>query len=422
MTNAYEKIYEFIRGLEVIDTHEHLPLFEDQRDRDTDVLKEYLTHYFSRDLVSAGLTLKDLARVNERMDDDIQTKWAIVAPYWEHARHTGYGRALDISAGRLYGIDRITGDTIEELDGKFRESLAPGWFRKVLKDVCRIKTVLLDDGLQELDTELFTRVTTPPLFPQHIDDLRAVGEFAGVKVISMEDWKLAIRKLIERTFAEGTVALKFAFAYERSLDVENVPAHRAEEEWNALFGGALLPGRDLRTTPSKALQDHLIHNILRVADDMGIPVQVHTGIQEGNGNYLANSDPILLNNLFLQYHNVKFDIFHIGYPFQHKLSALAKNFAKVNIDMCWAHIISPEASVRALVEFLDAVPANKISAFGGDYDFIDGVVGHLEMSRRNVARALAEKVRLDIFDVERACEIAKMVFLDNPMRIFSLGC
>ena len=51
-----------------------------------------------------------------------------------------------------------------------------------------------------------------------------------------------------------------------------------------------------------------------------------------------------------------------------------------------------------LREFLDAVPANKISAFGGDYCFVDGVAGHLEIARRNVARALAEKVKIDIFE------------------------
>ena len=420
MASAYEKIYEFIRGLEVIDTHEHLPLFEDQRDKDTDVLKEYLQHYFSCDLVSAGLPPADLERVR-RMDDDIGTKWSIVAPYWEVARHTGYGRSLDIAVKTLYGIDGISGETVGALNEAFQKTLSGGWFRKVLTDTCRIRTVLLNDGLLEVDGEFFTRVTAPALFPQKLDDLREMERLTGVKIIDMEDWKVAVRKLIERIFTEGTAALKFGFAYERTLHVENVPAQRAEEEWNATFGGGLLGPRDVAITPGKALQDHLIHNILRIADDMGIPVQIHTGIQEGNGNLLANSDPILLSNLFLQYPNVKFDIFHIGYPFQHKLSALAKNFANVSIDMCWAHIISPEASVRALVEFLDAVPANKISAFGGDYCFVDGVAGHLEIARRNVARALAEKVKIDIFDVERACEIAKMLFFENPARIFGIA-
>jgi predicted TIM-barrel fold metal-dependent hydrolase len=115
------------------------------------------------------------------------------------------------------------------------------------------------------------------------------------------------------------------------------------------------------------------------------PVQFHTGIQKGNGNILSNSDPLLLSNLFLEYPNVKFDIFHIGNPFEHGLSALAKNFQKVYVDMCWTHIISPTASINALDEYIDAVPLNKISAFGGDYCFIDPVYGHQYMARKNVS-------------------------------------
>jgi hypothetical protein len=82
---------------------------------------------------------------------------------------------------------------------------------------------------------------------------------------------------------------------------------------------------------------------------------------------------------------VNFDLFHISYPFQGTASALCKNFPNVFIDMCWAHIISPSASMQALDDFLDAVPYNKISAFGGDYLLVDGVYGHLYMARQNVA-------------------------------------
>lgn len=44
------------------------------------------------------------------------------------------------------------------------------------------------------------------------------------------------------------------------------------------------------------------------------------------------------------------DIFHIGYPYQNVVGALAKMFPNVWIDMCRAHAISPEASVRAIFE------------------------------------------------------------------------
>lgn len=88
--------------------------------------------------------------------------------------------------------------------------------------------------------------------------------------------------------------------------------------------------------------------------------------------------------------------------------------------MCWAHIISPVASRRALDEFLDAVPYNKISAFGGDYGFLDGIYGHLQLARENVSRVLAQKVSEGVFTFDKAVEIARALFYDNPRRLFRL--
>ena len=148
-------------------------------------------------------------------------------------------------------------------------------------------------------------------------------------------------------------------------------------------------------------------------------VPFHTGLQEGNGN-IINSDPALLTNLFIKYPNVDFDVFHIGYPFQHVVSALCKNFPNVFIDMCWAHMISPAAARDALSDYLDAVPYNKISAFGGDYCFVDGVYGHLRLARENVSKVLSEKVGEGIFCEDKAAEIARALFHENPLRIFKL--
>ena len=77
--------------------------------------------------------------------------------------------------------------------------------------------------------------------------------------------------------------------------------------------------------------------------------------------------------------------------------------------MCWAHIISPHASVEALLEWIDSIPVNKISAFGGDYKFVDGVFGHQMLARQNVARALAIKVHEGVLDAEKAKKLARMV-------------
>jgi len=82
--------------------------------------------------------------------------------------------------------------------------------------------------------------------------------------------------------------------------------------------------------------------------------------------------------------------------------------------------LNPAASVSALDDFLDAIPYNKISAFGGDYLFVDGVYGHLYISRLNVSRVLAGKISRGVFGESKALEIAKALYYDNPKRIFKL--
>ncbi|MHB8278438.1 MAG: amidohydrolase family protein, partial [Candidatus Humimicrobiaceae bacterium] len=95
-------------------THEHLPSFEADRERDTDVLKEYLSHYFSCDLISAGFSKSDYKKIIESKLP-IMEKWKLVEPYWEVSKYTGYGRSLEIAAKGIYGIDGISKSTIEEL-------------------------------------------------------------------------------------------------------------------------------------------------------------------------------------------------------------------------------------------------------------------------------------------------------------------
>ena len=175
------------------------------------------------------------------------------------------------------------------------------------------------------------------------------------------------------------------------------------QEFNALFADTNFPCKEgAFRGDTRNLQDHMMHHVLRLADRRGLALQVHTGLQEGNGNYIYHSDPSLLTNLFMEYSNVRFDCFHIGYPYQQVLAALAKNFRNVFIDFAWAHIISPTAAVNALVEYLDSVPANKISGFGGDYCCSTASTATSTSPGENIARALAIKIEQGAFDVDYA--------------------
>lgn len=416
----YEEILEYVNSLTIIDSHEHLPSWEDWREKETDILREYLRHYFSSDLVAMGLSPAQRDYVQDA-SQPLMERWNFVEPYWNLCRNTGYGRALDLAAETLYGA-RISGDTLEEINRRFQETLRPGsnHYRRILKEMSKIEYSIVDNEL-DCDPEFFRSTYQPEVFlhPGSWDAIEQVSAGLGMNVYCLDDWMEACERSIEKALQQGAVTLKFTQAYERTLRFDNVTKQEAEACFCKMLEhkGRARWSAGLFEVP-KAFEDFMLHHVMRIADRKGLIAQFHTGLQEGNNNQITRSDPTLLTNLFVQYPNVKFDLFHIGYPYQNTLSALAKSFGNVYLDMCWAHIISPAASIAILNEWLDSVPVGKIIAFGGDYGLIDGVYAHQRMARENVSKVLAYKVEEGIFSMEDAKWMAKRMFYDNPKSLY----
>ncbi|HDZ20130.1 hypothetical protein LCGC14_0016840 [marine sediment metagenome] len=423
--STYTELLDHIQSLKIIDTHEHLP-FEADRPKETDVLEEWLAHYFSSDLVSAGLSDEGLAAARDSRRDILE-RWRIIEPYWHAAESTGYGRPLSLGARDLYGIDEINADTIQPLNEAFKAARdRGGHYNFVLKEksgiALSIRDAMPDPYTETDDPFVFTMQMGNFICPTHYNEMRAAGAKVGMEIHSLTDWMEAARRTIE-THMDGktrVVCLKSALAYMRNLRYDKVTYADAERAFNEVFEDRNLADWRAPIKAAKVLEDFMMHHVCRIADDNKLVHQFHTGIQEGNGNFITDSNPTLLTNLIIEYRNVRFDLFHMGYPYMLELGNMAKNFRNVFIDMCWGHAVSPTAARNALVEWLDAVPANKIMAFGGDYCFIDGVYGHQLMARENVAASLAQKVTDGTFSLTRAKEIANWVFIDNPKNLFNL--
>ena len=425
--SLYDEISREVEKIPVIDTHEHLPHDEEERERPGDVLREYLSHYMSSDMISAGLGRKDLERARDSTLP-VMERWKIVGPYWELCRHIGYGRALDIAVRKIYGIDGITGATIEELNSAFKKRNVPGHFKFVLKDLCGIKLSILDawTGKYECAMSLFRRVWQPQSYiipvPAEFDVISWLESEYGIAVHSLDDWMEAFTVELEDYLSHGIVALKTVIAYFRSLKFEKVDYSTARYCFSEAYDKweqAGNRGKRNIVLPVE-VQDFMMHYILKVANEKNLTFQFHTGLFEGNCGVISNSDPALMSTLFNEYPNVNFDLFHMSYPYQSIASTLAKTFPNVFVDMCWAHIISPSASVMALNDFLDAIPYNKIMGFGGDYLFVDGICGHLQLARENISKTLSTKVGEGHFSVETAVEIARKLLYENPARLFKL--
>ena len=70
----------------------------------------------------------------------------------------------------------------------------------------------------------------------------------------------------------------------------------------------------------------MFHHVMRLADSHHIPVQVHTGAFAGTGGVITNSKPTHLVNTFLLYPRIKFDIFHLSFPYEQELGPWRSRF------------------------------------------------------------------------------------------------
>ena len=421
MSNTYEKLFEYVQTLAVIDSHEHLPTWEYKREKNTDILREYLTHYFKDDLMSAGMTYAEVQAIRD-ISKPLMERWKAVEPYWRLCRNTGYGRALDITVKALYGAERIDGSTLEGIDAAFQQTLKPDaeQYRKVLHDLSNIRYCMVE-AYPDVDPAFFRAVyTIDPLFAfKTWDQIEAIEQEAGISVSSFDGWIAACEKCLQQAIDKGVYTLKCHCADWRPLLFESASYTDAELVYNDLLSKrGTEPWNTVSLPFAKPLQNYMMHCIMRFANEHGMTVQIHTGLLAGGVGHLRNSEPSQLSNLFVLYPNVRFDLFHIGYPYYHTLAALAKMFPNVYLDMCWAHIISPAASMAALDEWLDSVPANKIIGFGGDYKFIDAVYAHQLMARQHISKVLARKVDSGVFGLEEAKRMANLMLYDNSKSLF----
>jgi len=425
---SYEELKGHVDSIRIVDTHEHLSQEPERLKQKVDLLATFFSHYASSDLRSAGMPEEQLIEIRDP-STPLEERWGVFEPWWEKIRNTGYARALEIAARDLYGVDGIGPDTYGRLSEELRQRNVEGLYRWVLKDRSGIDVSINDTVVYDVDKEFFAPVRRFGEFLTVKDrtGLEALGRQVGGSIHSFRGMVSALRSEFERTSGK-IVGVKIGLAYTRPIHFEKTSFSEAEEAFNGLHRAERFKVHDApeiwKMVPElvgvdlRPMQDYLVHVMMEEAERRKLPVQIHTGLQEGNENILSNSNPELLVNLFMEYRDARFDIFHGSWPYCGELGALAKNFPNVYIDMCWMHIISPSGSRRILSEWLDEVPANKIMGFGGDYLFVEGVYGHQVIARENIARVLVEKVDDGDYTMEQAKKYASWLLRENALRLF----
>ena len=424
-TGFEQRIRNAVSAIRLIDTHEHIMSEKEALAAPAD-FSCLFTNYQMEDLISSGITSDQIYNTFKRKDATVDEKWSAIKSHWPDTRNTGYGRSVLIAAKDLYGIDDLNETTYRELSKRISEAHQPGYYEEVLKKKAKIDACLIMEYNTTAPRDVvhegncnFRRFFVYDKFCSFFgyDKMNTRLSFYGKKITSLKDYESLIDSVFEQDVQKGIQGAKFGVAYYRTLKFEDVPREKAEAVFEMMKAA---PQQIFTFDEAKPLQDYAFFRLLGLCGKYKVPVQIHTGLQTGNGNDITNSNPTGLVKAFAKFPEVKFCLLHAGFPYGGEMATLAKNFPNVYIDMAWAALISPSYAERYLQEFIETVPTNKIMAFGGDSQTVDGAYGASVLARETVAHTLIGMVKSEYLTEKEAQDIAVKILRDNAIKIYNI--
>ena len=405
---AVRHLEEHLAESPVVDCHEHtfLPGAGPAR---VDLAVLIANSDVGDDMISAGMpeTLRH------------ELTWSTAAPYLERVRNTGFYRSLIHAFHELFGFDgdKLTeGDWTAISDSLMAGNGRPDWYEHVLGRG-RIRTILRISGDEVDPYDLPGRWFAPviPFDPWIVARDAAERErlcaTVGGRASTLEGYLEALDAAVADARGRGAVGVKSALAYRRDLAFGSPTAGEAAR---------LYERQSLEDADARALEDFLVHAVADRAGAHGLPYQMHVGYGSWQRNIAAGANPLLLNPLIEAHRATRFVLLHGGYPFIGELATMAKNHPNVYLECGWLAYIAPAAYRRAMGEWLDAVPANKLLAVGADCLHVEQTLGALLLTRRHLALALADKVGDGGWSMPLAEEVGRRLLARNAEELYEL--
>jgi predicted TIM-barrel fold metal-dependent hydrolase len=404
----------------VFSTHDHLrPMDAHPRPMSlVDLLKDSYAALAFRDADGSPHGMGTTNRL------DANPRWREVAPLLSRMRSSSAFRILQSAFVDLYGVAEHDWSEAEyeALDRAVAERYAdPGWLSDAL-DRARVVGVIWDNfwkpGEWRVPDDRFapsmridSSVAAVDAVASDYVGCNLIRDWAGelgVEIRTLDDLEALITRVAEANLRAGGRSFKAAIAYDRSLLVREVPRSVAA----AIFGRG---SGSLTHEERTAFGDHVVVFCLEFARAHGMVFQVHTGTAR-----LAGSDPTNLIPLLERFHDVVFDLFHMGYPWTREAAALARTYPNVRLNLTWLPNISMEVAVSVLKECLQAVPESGRITWGADAKTPEEMYGSVKAAKQVVARALGELVTEGQLSLDDALAEAERILWQSGAEIYGI--
>ena len=405
----FEALHDYIVTLPVVDCHEHTFL-PDSRPQPVDLWVVLRNSDVGDDLISAGMPA----------DSRPGLDWDRAAPYLPAVYNTGFYQSLMLAFQSLFDFQEraLTATNWQPLSERIQAANARSdWYAEVLQRQADIRLILRVQGDEAdpyaIEPEFFSPLikfddwilTTSPAGRERL------AQKVGGRADTLAGYLDALDAAFEQAQTQNAAGAKSMLAYHRSL---------AHVQPTSAEAGRLFDQQTLSTGETKVFQDFMAHAVAERAGAFGLPYQLHVGYGSWQSNITRQANPLLLNPLIEAHRQTHFVLLHGGYPFIGEMGTLAKNHPNVYLECGWLAYIAPAAYRRALGEWLDSVPANKLLAFSADCLHIEQTFGTLLLTRRLLAQTLAEKIENDDWDETLAKSVATRLLSRNAAELYRL--
>ncbi|HPU08751.1 MAG TPA: amidohydrolase family protein [Candidatus Atribacteria bacterium] len=409
MTKISQELFSLFLESPKIDTHEHL-LPPERFIESPDILFSILERSYLSWILS-GTTGKSFNLTREELLSRVKTIPA-----------SSFYRYLIKAFQFMYEFqdNSLSQENWEGLSRQIRENYENNdMVKKWLSGRLNIQKIILDRywivGDFQVDREIFSPVLRlDPFFFGYNREARDhdgqspyfYANREGIKVETFDEYLNLIDHIFQQGIKEGISALKLAIAYDRGLSFNQVTREKAEVAFYREAGEETLE-------EIVNFQDFIFHYSFQKAEELGLPVQIHTG--PGKAFQAA---PSLLGPILETYRAVKISIFHGGFPWVGEPGAMALFYPNLYLDLVWLPLLSPTFSRLALSEWIETTGGARIM-MGGDSWNVEGAVGSILFNLETMARVLGEMVDTGYLSVTDAQEIGKMVLWSNPEEFFA---
>jgi predicted TIM-barrel fold metal-dependent hydrolase len=420
----YDELRNYLQTVPLIDCHDHsggMPA------KPTDPIHAVVDWYMQADLESAVMNLD--MRLIQDASQPLADRWLELDKAWQRSKYTGYAEVVRRSLRHFYGEEDLTLEALVRISEKLVDVSDRAVYESVL-DQAGIRVRIGDifsnasaiDGSLNLPPRSRLAISLPA-YHRIVNREAVQANVAPLRrsITSLDEYVEACRESFVRCKVFGAVCFKDQSAYERSIHFKN--ATRAEAE--AAFNWFMQDPRRSLSYPegNQPLGDYLFHQFMRMARDLDLPVQIHTGHMAGIYNDIVKTNALGLTSLLELHRDTRFDLFHANWPYSGDLLFLGKNYPNVAIDFCWTNMVDPIYSIRMFQQAISSMPHAKIHGYGSDLsgETLCSAWAHADLARDNIAIALAELVELEYIGLDDAKEIAWGWLYANPNEFFKLG-